>query len=208
MGYDRRSWLPSPISALRSESGRPRSHKHPSGGPLGLTVLEVRREHPQSRNQDSLCLLLSHRPSAPALPHRPFAHSPLTMSASRTYCGRPLDRFSRRLIAEAVEELWCGASFGVLLSTGRTVSFRLSRSAEAAGGLSRELHWVPWHWSGCQGLWRWPRGVRCQAFEILDGGGEQELVPGAAEAAQSEAHQRVDMLGLAKQGFDPLPCGA
>jgi hypothetical protein len=40
--------------------------------------------------------------------------------------------------------------------------------------------------------------VHCQAFEVLDGGGEQELVPGAAEAAESEAHQREIMLGIAK----------
>ena len=32
--------------------------------------------------------------------------------------------------------------------------------------------------------------------------------PGAAEAAQSEARQREDMLGLAKQGFDLLPFDA
>jgi hypothetical protein len=40
--------------------------------------------------------------------------------------------------------------------------------------------------------------VHCQPFEILDGGGEQKLVSGAAEAAQSEAHQREIMLGIAK----------
>jgi hypothetical protein len=112
------------------------------------------------------------------------------------------------LLAETVEEVGSGARSGVRLWRGRRVSSRLSRSAEAGGGLSRRLSWVSGHRLRCHGLWRRPRGVHCQAFEVLDGGGEQELVPGAAEAAQSEAHQREIMLGLAKQGFDLLPCGA
>jgi hypothetical protein len=111
-------------------------------------------------------------------------------------------------LAGAVEEVWSGARSGARLWPGRTVSSRVSRSAEAVCDLPREWRRVCWHWSGCHGLWQRPRGVHCQAFEILDGGGEQELVPGAAEAAQSEAHQREHMLGLAKQGFDLLPFDA
>ena len=61
----------------RSGSGRPRSHMHRSGGQSGLTVPEVHRQHPERRDQDSLRLLLPHRPSTPALPNRPLAHAPL-----------------------------------------------------------------------------------------------------------------------------------
>jgi len=35
------------------------SHEHPSGGPLGLTVPEARRQHPEPRDQDPLRLLLA-----------------------------------------------------------------------------------------------------------------------------------------------------
>ncbi len=41
-----------------------------------------------------------------------------------------------------------------------------------------------------------------EAFQGLDGGGQQELVAGAGEAPQSEPDHREDMLGLAKQPFD------
>jgi hypothetical protein len=37
----------------------------------------VRRQHPERRDENSLGLLLAHRSSAPALPHRPLAHAPL-----------------------------------------------------------------------------------------------------------------------------------
>lgn len=43
MGHERRSPWPLSISAPRSGSGRPRSHTHTSGGPLGLTVPQVWR---------------------------------------------------------------------------------------------------------------------------------------------------------------------
>ncbi len=41
-----------------------------------------------------------------------------------------------------------------------------------------------------------------EPFQVLDGGGQQELVLGAGETSQSEPDHRVDMLGLAKQRFD------
>jgi hypothetical protein len=71
--------------------------KPPSVGPLGLIVPEVRRQEAERCHQDPLRPLLTYRPPAPALPERPLARSPLTMSVSRTHCGRPLDRFSSRL---------------------------------------------------------------------------------------------------------------
>ena len=36
-----------------------------------------RRQHPERRDQNSLRLLLPHRPSTPALPDRPLADAPL-----------------------------------------------------------------------------------------------------------------------------------
>jgi hypothetical protein len=47
LGHERRLRWPLPISALRSGSGRPKSHMPPSGGPPGLTGPAVRRQHPQ-----------------------------------------------------------------------------------------------------------------------------------------------------------------
>jgi hypothetical protein len=70
------------ISALRSGCGRPTSHKHPSGGPLGLTVPEVRRQQPQRCHEHALRLLLAYRPPAPPLADRRIAHS-------RALCRRP-----------------------------------------------------------------------------------------------------------------------
>jgi hypothetical protein len=52
--HDQRSRWQLPISALRSGSGRPRPREHPSGGPPGLPVPQVRRQHPERRNQDCL----------------------------------------------------------------------------------------------------------------------------------------------------------
>jgi hypothetical protein len=42
-GHDRRSLSPISTSAIRSGSGRPRSHMHRSGGQLGLTVPQMSR---------------------------------------------------------------------------------------------------------------------------------------------------------------------
>ena len=50
---------------------------HPQEASSGLTVPEVRRQHPERRDQNSLRLLLPHRPATPALPHRPLAHAAL-----------------------------------------------------------------------------------------------------------------------------------
>ena len=46
------------------------------------------------------------------------------------------------------------------------------------------------HGSGHQGLWR-PRGVIGEPFQVLDGDGQQELVPGAGQAPKSESDHRV-----------------
>jgi hypothetical protein len=73
---ERWSPWPLPISALRSGNGRPRPHKHPSGGAPDLTVPEVRRQHPQRGDQDPLRMLLPHRPPAPTLPDRQLAQAP------------------------------------------------------------------------------------------------------------------------------------
>ena len=45
-------------------------------------------------------------------------------------------------------------------------------------------------------------------FQVLDGGGQEELVPGAGEAPQSEPDHRENMLGLAKERFDLLAFAA
>ncbi len=50
--------------------------------------------------------------------------------------------------------------------------------------------------------------MRHEPFEVLDGGGQQELVAGASEAAQSQADHRENMLGLAEQRFDFLASDA
>ena len=47
-----------------------------------------------------------------------------------------------------------------------------------------------------------------ESFEVLNGGGQQELVSSAGEASQSEANHREDVLGLAKEPFDLLALGA
>ena len=61
-----------------------------------------------------------------------------------------------------------------------------------------------WHGSGYYGPWRRSFRVIGEPFEVLDDGGQQELVPGAAETAQSQAGHREDYLGLAEQPFDFL----
>jgi hypothetical protein len=76
-GHDQRSRLQLPLSALRSGSGRPSSHKHPLGGPPHLAVPEVRHQDPKRRNQNALGLFLAHRPTAPPLPDRPLTDAPL-----------------------------------------------------------------------------------------------------------------------------------
>jgi hypothetical protein len=43
----------------------------------GCPVAEMPREYPKRPDQDALCLALSYRPSAPALPDRPLADAPL-----------------------------------------------------------------------------------------------------------------------------------
>jgi len=47
-----------------------------------------------------------------------------------------------------------------------------------------------------------------EPFEVLDGGGQQELVPGAGQTPQSECHHRENALGFAKEPFDLLALGA
>jgi hypothetical protein len=54
-------------SSIRKQPSHGRA-KHPSGGPLGLTVPEVCRQDAERCHQNPLRLLLSDRPSAPALP--------------------------------------------------------------------------------------------------------------------------------------------
>ena len=67
----------------------------------------------------------------------------------------------------------------------------------------------PWrrgfgHGSRRDGL-RWRYGhVLCQAFEVLDGCGEQELIPCTGETAQAEPCQGEDVFDLAEEGFDLL----
>ena len=60
------------------------------------------------------------------------------------------------------------------------------------------------HGSGHHGPWWRSRGVIGEAFQVLDGGGQQELVAGAGQAPQSEPDHREDMLGLAEEPFDLL----
>ena len=75
------------------------------------------------------------------------------------------------------------------------------------------IRWPGWggalrHGSGHHGLWRRSCRVIGEPLEVLDGGGQQELVPGAGEAPQSEANHREDMLGLAKEHLDLLALAA
>ena len=57
-------------------------------------------------------------------------------------------------------------------------------------------------------MWRRSRGVIGESFEVLDGGGQQELVPGAGQAPQSEPYHREDLFGLTKEPFDLLAFAA
>ena len=43
-----------------------------------------------------------------------------------------------------------------------------------------------------------------EPFEVLDGGGQEELIPGPGQAPQPEPDHRENALGLAKQPFDLL----
>ena len=45
-----------------------------------------------------------------------------------------------------------------------------------------------------------------QTLEVLDGGGQQELIAGTREAAQSEANHRENVLGLAERYREPVRC--
>ncbi len=54
------------------------------------------------------------------------------------------------------------------------------------------------HLSGQRGPWWRSCCVIGQPFEVLDGGGQQELVPGAGQAPQPEPDHREDLLGFAK----------
>ena len=80
-GHERRSPWPLATSALRSGSGRPRSHKHPSGGPLGLAVPEVRRQHLKRREENPSRFLPIHGPTDLALANQPLRHASLVLLA-------------------------------------------------------------------------------------------------------------------------------
>jgi hypothetical protein len=56
-----------PIYGCRTGIGRSRSLKPPSGGPLGLAIPEMRRQHPERRHEDALRLLLDRIADAPLL---------------------------------------------------------------------------------------------------------------------------------------------
>lgn len=58
--------------------------------------------------------------------------------------------------------------------------------------------------SGSHGPRRRSDDVVCQPFEVLDGGGKQELIPCARETAQSQPVQRMSMLYFSKQTLDLL----
>lgn len=60
------------------------------------------------------------------------------------------------------------------------------------------------HGSGSRRLWQRSCGVIDEPFEVLNGGGQQEFVLGAAQAAQSQPDQRMNVLCLAEQSFDLL----
>ena len=47
-----------------------------------------------------------------------------------------------------------------------------------------------------------------QPFQVLDGGGQEELILGAGQAPQSESNHRENRLGLAKQRLDLLAFSA
>ncbi len=64
------------------------------------------------------------------------------------------------------------------------------------------------HGSGDHVLWRRSCGVIGEPFQVLHGGGQEELVAGAGEAPQSKPDHREDMLGLAKEPFDLLAFAA
>ncbi len=61
------------------------------------------------------------------------------------------------------------------------------------------------HGSDHYGPWRRSCGVVGEAFQVLDGGGQQELVVSATQAPQSEPDHREDMLGLAEEPLELLP---
>ncbi len=61
------------------------------------------------------------------------------------------------------------------------------------------------HRSGGDRYRRWYGGEFYQAFQVLDGGGEQELVARACQAAQSEPREPQVALYIAEQGLDFLP---
>ena len=98
---------------------------------------------------------------------------------ARSWLGRPG-------IAEAVEEVGSGGDLGC--GSGRVERCPPPEPIGCGGWWSIEFVALGvLAWSGCHGLWRRPRGVHCQPFEVLDGGGEQELVAGPARSAQSQA---------------------
>ncbi len=47
-----------------------------------------------------------------------------------------------------------------------------------------------------------------EPFEVLDGGGQEELISGAGQAPQSEPYHRENTLGLTKERFDLLALAA
>ena len=47
-----------------------------------------------------------------------------------------------------------------------------------------------------------------EPFQVLDGGGQQEFIPGACQAPQSEPYYRENVLGLAKERLDLLALAA
>ena len=64
--------------------------------------------------------------------------------------------------------------------------------------------WLPGDRSCGARLWRRYGAVLSQAFEVLDSGDQQELVPRAREPAQSEPRPREEVFDLAEQRLDPL----
>jgi hypothetical protein len=75
-------------SSIRKRSSK--AHQHPSGGLPGLPVPQLRRQHPQRRDQNPLRLFLPHRPAVPALSDRPLAHAALqTHDVPHAAPGRP-----------------------------------------------------------------------------------------------------------------------
>ena len=77
----------------------------------------------------------------------------------------------------------------------------LARGRGGCGLLAR-LDEVLDHGSSHHGLWRRSCAVIGEAFQVLNGSGQQEFVVSAGQAPQSEPDHGEDVLGLAKQPLD------